>query len=42
MAGAEANRFECARCGIFVLSVPVEGTIEGLLINSNGGLTERL
>ena len=31
MAGVGANRYECARCGTFVLSTPVEATIEGLL-----------
>jgi hypothetical protein len=30
-AGLQASRFECARCGTFLLSVPVEATIEALL-----------
>jgi hypothetical protein len=31
MAGVQASRFECARCGIFVLTISAEATIEGLL-----------
>jgi hypothetical protein len=31
LASLQASRFECARCGIFALSMPVEATIEGLL-----------
>jgi hypothetical protein len=31
LATVQASGFECARCGIFVLSMPVEATIEGLL-----------
>src|ERR1700716_1632293 len=34
MPGAKVNRFECGRCGTFVLSLPSEGLLEELLAES--------
>src|SRR5258706_2962699 len=39
MAGVQASRFECARCGIFVLTISAEATIEGLLAENPSRLS---